>query len=187
MSLTMHTAKQGDIPFQFLRYFSTFEEFTQVLSANRTGYFEGLAFTEPQTGELCVITPRYLRDFSYYSVCYLTSDYWQNTERDIEQPVVRGSRAAPVLKLILSYCEPIIESVNQTVLLPDFSALSANQKAHTLINALGLYLENEFELLSGDAVVLAVAILVVLFPCLGKTTDKTQRNLRAQLSPSLPA
>ena len=187
MSLAMQTAKQGDIPFQFLRYFSSFDEFTQVLSANRTGYFEGLAFTEPQTGELCVITPRYLRDFSYYSVCYLPAEYWQNTAHDIKQPLVRSSRATPILKLILSYFAPIIESVNQAILLPDFSALADIQKAHTLTNVLGLYIESEFELLSGDAVVLAVAILVVLFPCLGKTTDETQRNLLAELSPTLPA
>ena len=57
MSLTMQTAKQGDIPFQFLRYFSSLDEYYDLLLTNRTDHFEGLEFCYKQTDELCVIAP----------------------------------------------------------------------------------------------------------------------------------
>lgn len=181
----LQAARKGLFPYQFHRYF-TREEFFELMSPLVTldvKAFDTLTFTDTFTDEDYHLTARYLKNFPYYSMCYLPQTYWQDVSKDIVKPMVVSSRATPILAFINNHFDHTLEAISAVVNQPDFLSLSSYKQGHALINSVGLSIEDRLCIVSTQAKGIAAAVLVVLFPLLRETHDDTLTQVHKYLRP----
>lgn len=181
----LQAARKGLLPYQFHRYF-TQEEFFELMAPLVTldsKAFETLTFTDTITDKEHHLTARYLKNFTYYSVCYLPQNYWQEISKDIVKPMVVSSRAKPILALINEHFDDILDAISTIVNQPDFLSLSSHKRGHALLNSVGLLIEERLCLVSTQAKGVAAAVLVILFPLLRETNDETLAQVHKYLRP----
>lgn len=181
----MQAARKGNFPYQFHRYF-TQEEFFELMAPLVTldvKAFDTLTFTNTITDKEHYLTARYLKNFTYYSVCYLPQNYWQDVSKDIVKPMVVCSRATPILALINDHFDHILDAISAIVNQPDFLSLSSYKQGHALLNSVELLIEERLGLVSIQAKGVAAAVLVILFPLLRETNEDTLAQVHEYLRP----
>ncbi|MCH2055611.1 MAG: hypothetical protein MK214_03150 [Thalassotalea sp.] len=97
--------------------------------------------------------------------------------------MVVGSRATPILALINNHFDQTLDAISAVVNQPDFLSLSSYKIGHALINSVGLSIEDRRCLVSTQAIGIAAAVLVVLFPLLRETHDSTLTQVHKYLRP----